>query len=130
MIPKKVESRRVADFRPISLISSLYKLISKVVCNRIREIMWETVAEEQVAFVEGRQVSDLFLIANEVVEAVSKSGEDGVVLKHDRVNWEFLDFVHAKKGFDPRWRKWISGCLSSSISVLVNGKPRENIFLL
>ena len=40
LIPKKMESRKVADFRPISLISSMYKLISKVFCNRIREIMW------------------------------------------------------------------------------------------
>ena len=41
------------------------------------------------------------------------------------MEWEFLDFVFERKGFDPKWRKWIRGCLSLvEYSVILNGRPR------
>ena len=44
---------------------------------------------------------------------------------YDRVEWEFLDHVLEKKGFDSLWRKWMRGCLSSvNYSVIINGRPR------
>ena len=41
------------------------------------------------------------------------------------MNWDFLDHVSEKKGFSPRWRKWMSGCLSTvSYAILVNGNAK------
>ena len=60
-----------------------------------------------------------------------RSGEEGVVFKidfgkaYDHVNWDFLDHVLAKKGFSPRWRSLMRGCLSSvSYAILVNGNAK------
>ena len=60
-----------------------------------------------------------------------RSGEEDVVFKihfekaFDHVKWDFLDQVLEKKGFSPRWRNWMSGCLSSvSYAVLVNGSAK------
>lgn len=53
LIPKKVGANRIQDFRPISLISALYKIIAKVLSNR-REILHEVIDENQYAFTEGR----------------------------------------------------------------------------
>ncbi|RVW69397.1 LINE-1 retrotransposable element ORF2 protein [Vitis vinifera] len=71
------------------------------------------------------------LIANEIVDERRRSGEEGVVFKidfekaYDHVKWDFLDHVLEKKGFSPRWRKWMSGCLSSvSFAILVNGSAK------
>ena len=45
---------------------------------------------------------------------------------YDHVSWDFLDHVLEKKGFSPRWRKWVRGCLSAvSFVVLVNGNTKE-----
>ena len=120
------------DFRSISLVTSLYKIIAKVLTERIKLVMEDTISECQGAFVKGRQITDLVLIANEIVEEYRRAGKKGGDLKldfekaYDKVDWNFLDFVLSKKSFDTRWRKRIRGCLVSvSLLVLINGKSRE-----
>ncbi|RVW48807.1 putative ribonuclease H protein [Vitis vinifera] len=131
LLPKKSMSRRSSDFRPISLITSLYKIIAKVLVGRLRGVLHETIHSTQGAFVQGRQILDAVLIANEIVDEKRRSGEEGIVFKidfekaYDHVSWDFLDHVLEMKGFSPRWRKWMKGCLSSvSFAVLVNGNAK------
>uniref|UniRef100_A0A803NWF8 Reverse transcriptase domain-containing protein n=1 Tax=Cannabis sativa TaxID=3483 RepID=A0A803NWF8_CANSA len=88
--------------------------------------------ETQSAFVEGRQILDSILIANESVEDYRSRGKSGMVFKldfkkaYDRVEWDFLDSVMRNKGFGVTCRKWIKGCVSStSFSIFINGRPRE-----
>ena len=80
---------------------------------------------------QGRQILDAVLIANEIVDEKRRTGEEGVVFKidfekaYDHVSWDFLDHVMEMKGFGIRWRKWMRGCLSSvSFAVLVNGNAK------
>ncbi|RVW38382.1 Transposon TX1 uncharacterized 149 kDa protein [Vitis vinifera] len=124
-------TKKILDFRPISLITSLYKIIAKVLSGRLRGVLHETIHSTQDAFVQGRQIMDAVLIANEIVDERRRSGEEGVVFKidfekaYDHVRWDFLDQVLEKKGFSPKWRKWMSGCLFSvSYAVLVNGSAK------
>ncbi|KAJ9691733.1 hypothetical protein PVL29_013809 [Vitis rotundifolia] len=131
LLPKKSMAKKISDYRPISLITSLYKIIVKVLAERLRGILHETIHSTQGAFVQGRQILDAVLIANEIVDEKKRSGEEGVVFKidfekaYDHVSWDFLDHVLEKKGFSPRWRKWMRDCLSSvSFAVLVNGKAK------
>ena len=130
-IPKKFGSCRINDFRPISLVTSLYKIIFKVLVSRLKEVLDSIISKNQGAFVANRQIFDVALMANEVVEDFRATGKKGVVFKIDfekaynHVEWEFLDFVLKRKGFDSTWRKWIRGCLSSvDYSVILNGRPR------
>ncbi|RVX09485.1 Transposon TX1 uncharacterized 149 kDa protein [Vitis vinifera] len=131
LLPKKNLSKRISDYRPISLITSLYKIIAKVLAGRLRGVLHETIHSTQGAFVQGRQILDAVLIANEIVDEKRRSGEEGVVFKidfekaYDHMSWDFLDHVLEMKGFSPRWRKWMRGCLSSvSFPVLVNGNEK------
>lgn len=131
LIPKKENSIKIKEYRPISLTTSLYKVIAKVLANWVKEIIASTVDDHQSAFIEGSQILDPILIANEVVEEYRSSGKEGLVFKidfentYDHVDWEFLVFVLWKKGFGDRWRKWIKGCLqSTNFSILINGRPR------
>ena len=124
-------TKRILDFRPISLITSLYKIITKVLSGRLRGVLHETIHSTRGVFVQGRQILDAVLIANEIVDEKRRSGEEGVVFKidfekaYDHVSWDFLDHVLEKKGFSPSWRKWMSGCLSSvSYAVLANGNTK------
>ena len=77
-----------------------------------------------------RQILDVVLVANEVVEDYKRRKQKGLVFKidfekaYDNVRCGFLDFVLQKKNFGSKWRGWIKGCLSSvSYSVLINGRP-------
>ena len=75
----------ISDFRPISLVTSLYKIIVKILLGRLRKVLHETIFGSQGAFVEGRHILDVVLIDNEVVDEKRRSGEEGVAFK---INFE------------------------------------------
>ena len=105
LIPKKLNSCRVKDFRPISLVTSLYKIIAKVLTKRLQPVLGETISKCQGSFIAGRQILDVVLVANEAIEDYKRSNKKGVVVKidfekaYDKVCWDFLDFVFQKKKF-------------------------------
>ncbi|CAL9004181.1 unnamed protein product, partial [Prunus brigantina] len=101
LIPKKANSVKVTDYRPISLVSSLYKVIAKVLASRLREVLGNTISQSQGAFVKKRQILDAVLVANEVVEEVRKQKRKGlevnlvhgIVSGHDQVEVSHLQFA-------------------------------------
>nr|GFC64492.1 RNA-directed DNA polymerase, eukaryota, reverse transcriptase zinc-binding domain protein [Tanacetum cinerariifolium] len=58
LIPKIIDANMVKDFRPISLIGSLYKVIAKILTNRLFNVIGDLVNEVQSAFVAERQILD------------------------------------------------------------------------
>ncbi|KAJ9673635.1 hypothetical protein PVL29_023281 [Vitis rotundifolia] len=130
LIPKKGGAEDLGDFRPISLLGGLYKLMAKVLANRLKKVLDKLVSEDQNAFVRGRQILDASLIANEVVDYWKKLKEKGLICKldiekaYDSINWSFLMKVLSKMGFGVRWRDWIWWCISTArFSILINGVP-------
>ena len=83
LVPKKGGAEYLKDFSPISLVESLYKLLAKVLANRIKKVMGKVISEPQNAFVEDRQILDAFFIANEVVDSRLKNNQGGVMCKLD-----------------------------------------------
>lgn len=83
LIPKKAESIKFGDYRPISLVTSLYKVIAKVLAWRLREVLGNTISCTQGAFVKDRQILGSVLVANEMVEEIRKKKMQGLVFKID-----------------------------------------------
>ncbi|GKU98555.1 hypothetical protein SLEP1_g11546 [Rubroshorea leprosula] len=136
LIPKKLNTKELKDFRPISLIGCVYKLLSKVLANRLKNVMSEIISETQSAFVGGRQLVDSVLVLNEVVDEVRSRKTPAFVFKadfqkaYDCVNWSYLDWMMDRFGFGAKWRGWIKECLSTTrCSMLVNGSPTEEFDL-
>lgn len=99
LIPKKENADSMKELRPIALCNVLYKVIAKVLANRLRAILPEIISENQSAFVPGRSITDNVLVAFELLHYMKqkKGGTDGeVALKldvskaYDRVKWDFL----------------------------------------
>jgi hypothetical protein len=72
LIPKCDNPTSMKDLRPISLCNVLYKMISKVLANRLKCCLDKCVSQEQSAFVEGRSILDNALIATEVIHALKR----------------------------------------------------------
>ena len=65
LIPKMGDAEDLKDYRPISLVGCLYKLLAKVLANRIKRVIGNVISPAKHVFVEGRQILDATLIANE-----------------------------------------------------------------
>ena len=101
-----------------------------MLANRIKRVMDKVISKSQNAFVEGRQILDVVLIANEIVDSTMRRKESGLGCKldiekvYDSINWDFLLQVLGRMGFGSRWLSWIKWCNSTvSFSVLINGSP-------
>nr|CAN74099.1 hypothetical protein VITISV_028591 [Vitis vinifera] len=81
--PEERGGSDVQDYRPISLVRSLYKIIAKVLANRLKGVMGKLVSNSQNAFVEGRQILDAILVANEAIDSRKRSVGTGLVCKLD-----------------------------------------------
>ena len=130
LIPKKEGIEDLKDFRPISLVGSVYKLLAKVLANKQKLVMGEVIFDSQQAFVQGRQILDAVLIANVALDSRLKENTSGLLLKidiekaFDHVNWDFLMEVMFKMGFGHRWINWMKWCYSTAtFSILINGSP-------
>jgi len=55
-------------FRPISLVGCMYKILAKVLANRLRSVIGTVISDAQSAFIKDRQILDGILVANEVVD--------------------------------------------------------------
>ena len=129
LIPKKNNVKDLKDLRPISLVGGLYKILTKVLANRLKKVMGNIISQFHNAFVE-RQILDAVLIASEVVDSTLRRKVRGLICKldiekaYDHISWEFVFQVMERMGFGRRWLNWIKWCISkASFSVLCNGSP-------
>nr|GEY74181.1 RNA-directed DNA polymerase, eukaryota, reverse transcriptase zinc-binding domain protein [Tanacetum cinerariifolium] len=128
LIPKKSDANMVKDFRPISSIGSSYKIIAKILANRLVTVLGDIVNEVQSAFIVDRQILDGSFILNELVQWCKSKKKQSVIFKvdfekaYDSVRWDYLDEIMKNFSFGEKWCGWIQGCLRSSKgSVIVNG---------
>lgn len=134
LLPKVSNPVNLGDFKPISLIGCYYKIIAKVLAERVKQVISSLIGEVQSAFIGGRSILDGVLIANEVVDYCKRVKQKGLLFKvdfekaYDCINWDFLFLVMDHMGFGVKWRGWIHAYLTlASISILVNGSPTEEL---
>ncbi|CAB4270029.1 unnamed protein product [Prunus armeniaca] len=133
LIPKIPNPESVSQFRPIGLCNFSYKILSKVMANRLQPHMAAIISSSQNAFIPGRQIQDNLIIAHEIfhylkLKKSKKHFDLGVKLDmnkaYDRVEWDFLEAVMLKMGFAESWVNLIMSCVRSvELSVLINGQP-------
>jgi hypothetical protein len=118
LIPKKMDASSAGDFRPISLIHSVAKLVTKLLAKRLGPRLHELVESNQSAFMRGRSIHDNFMLVQQSIKSLHKRKVDSLFLKldiskaFDSVSWAFLLEVLSHLGFGPIWRNLISNLLA------------------
>ncbi|GJS80861.1 RNA-directed DNA polymerase, eukaryota, reverse transcriptase zinc-binding domain protein [Tanacetum coccineum] len=109
LIPKTQGAKLVKDFRPISLIGSMYKIVAKILANRIVIVMGDLVNEVKYAFIANRQILDGPFILNEIIQWCKAKKKQTMIFKvdfekaFDYVRLDFLDDVLKNFSFGVRW---------------------------
>jgi hypothetical protein len=132
LIPKVPKPDKIKDLRPINLCNVLYKIVSKVLANRLKKVLPDIISPSQSAFVPGRLISDNILVAYEITHYMRKKrkGKGGFAAvkldmskAYDRVEWPFLHDMMLNLGFCPDWMNIIMKCVPSvSYRIKVNGE--------
>lgn len=108
LIPKKQKPDVMEDMRPISLCNVVYKVIAKVLANRLKPLLNNIIVENQCVFVPGRMITDNVMLAFEAQHFLKKKrqGKEGyAALKldmskaYDRVEWATLKAILCRLGF-------------------------------
>jgi len=131
LIPKGDSQKSMKDWRPIALCNVVYKIMAKVLANRLKGVLDKCISSSQSAFVPGRSILDNALVAIELIhymKAKTKGTQCDVALKldiskeYDRLDWDYLRDIMIQMGFSARWVQWIMLCVETvDYTVLVNG---------
>jgi hypothetical protein len=131
LIPKVQNPTFLSQYHPISLCNLVFKIASKVLANRLKQILPQIVSEEQLAFVSGRLITDNVIAAYECLHFMKnnrskKNGHCALKLDmkkaYDRVEWIYLEAIMKKLGVSPRFVDTLMrGVRSVTFSVLLNG---------
>ncbi|KAA3453480.1 reverse transcriptase [Gossypium australe] len=131
LIPKVSQPTALVNFRPISLCTVVYKLVTKTIANRLQSVIGGCIDKAQSAFIPGLLISDNVILAYELLHTyrqkrMGKKGYMAVKLDmskaYDRVEWDFVIQVMRKMGFSAIWIRLIMKCITTvSYTVILNG---------
>jgi hypothetical protein len=134
LVPKVNNPSTVNDFRPISLINSIFKIITKLLWNRLQSIIIPLVHKNQYGFIKTRTIHACLGWAFEYIHQCQQSKKEIVINKldftkaFDMIEHSAITKMMNQLGFNDRWINWISFILdSANTSVLLNGVPGKNL---
>ena len=135
LIPKEASPSSFDRYRPISLCNSTYKIMAKLLVNRIKPLLQKLISLAQGGFVKGRHILDNVIQVQEALHSSHSRKEQGMLIKLDmcnafyRVNRSFLYRVLLSFGFSQDFINLIKACLKKIwIASMINGRP-ANLFL-
>jgi len=119
LLPKEHGASSLNHFRPISLCNISYKILSKIIANRLNPLLSLLIIPNEEGFFAERQIWDNYILIQEAIHASNIRGESGMAIKldmantFDRVEHKFLFKVMRKFGFSQNFMNWINSCIDS-----------------
>ncbi|XP_038988045.1 uncharacterized protein LOC120112546 [Phoenix dactylifera] len=132
LIPKCQNAAKPCHFRPISLCTTLYKVVARIMVGRMKPLLSGIISQEQGAFVAGRNISHNIMLAQEMMWDLRRASKRHSLMAvkldmeraYDRIRWSFLQQALEAYGFPRQWIGWVMGCVRGpKFSILVNGTP-------
>jgi hypothetical protein len=134
LVPKVNNPSMVNDFKPISLMNSILKIITKLLGDRLQSIIIPLVHKNQYGFIKTRTIQDCLGQDFEYIHQCQQSKKEIVIIKldftkaFDMIEHPAIKLMMQQMGFNDKWISWTSSILgSASTSVLLNGVPGKNL---
>ncbi|CAI7914464.1 unnamed protein product [Closterium sp. NIES-54] len=132
LLHKKRGQDQLENYRPIMLLSFTYKVLARVVADKMKKVLEEVISPEQYGFLPGRRLSDAVGLFSNIIEAAKNKDEDWYLLLvdfkkvFDSVSRGFLFMVLERMGFPSRFFNWVQSLHKDTrTSLLVNGRMGE-----
>nr|KYP42285.1 Transposon TX1 uncharacterized [Cajanus cajan] len=114
----------------------MYKILSKLLANKLKKVLSYVIDKRQSVFIDGRNILQSVVIANEAIDEAKRYKKQSIFFKvdfekaYDSVSWNYLLYMLRRLGFYEEWVGWINECLRTAmVSTLVNGSPSEEFTL-
>lgn len=130
LIPKVDNPTSLKMYRPISLCTVTYKIITKLIANRLKAVLPDLIGRQQMSFVPGRHIIANMVVEQEVIHTMrTKTGGMGqMAIKvslekaYDRLSWNFIFETLVEAGIPMNLTRIIMECVTTSrMNVLWNG---------
>ena len=127
LIPEKVITALAEDYRPIVLCNVVYRILSKLLANRLKPLMPKLIDMNQSAFIPGCRITDSILLAHEICHNLhSGQGRARMCIRldlskaYDSISRQFICDVLLSLGFDSKWIRWLKACMNPSFALQIN----------
>ncbi|XP_063447938.1 uncharacterized protein LOC134727487 [Mytilus trossulus] len=128
LLHKGGERENIKNWRPLTLLNCDYKIIAKILSERLKIVLPKIIHTDQKGFVKGRNISEANRMIQDIIEYIDNEDEEGIILfldqqkAFDRVEWEWIDFVLEKFEFGGKFRAWIKMLLyNATTCIKTNG---------
>ena len=137
LIPKKDKDRiYLKNWRPIALLNSDYKILAKVLANRLKNVITKLVDSDQKGYIKGRYIGENIRTVSDVIHYLKEKNMDAIILlidfekAFDSVSWTFIDKALEKFNFGVDYRKWVKTLYTNSESAVLNNGHFTQFFKL
>jgi len=107
LIPKYANVVSANKFRPIYLFNVIYKIITKIIANRLKPLLPSLISVEKMSYVEGHHILDGIIHVHEIIHSLKLTKFPGMILKlefskdFDKLNWNYINRILLAFGFSP-----------------------------